>query len=364
MRYITIGIAILLCAAFVSADLETVLQEGPVVVKELGKYKRALALDIVKYLQDSQNFDALCSQVSERNASVDLLAFLRSSSASRGMFESVAELDRKIREAKGIADRVDSLLQIRLAFPEKGLVKNQEFLVTYIPDGNEKSWKYIEAFDVNGNVHQLDVVQAPEQQVIVVGLDGRKDMRAGLALLNEELRKAGMQVEQTPTRDLAVAKLNYIRLEDDQEPWALGDAEIYTLVNGIAPEASKANILSMEMPYLENDKTDYRPNQVLIIWDNYRYKAANLNIYEHDDGTNYKEIAAYLIEKIGAVVPQYQMIFEIASQIIKLMPDQWFSNDDDYVDVFYTLEMGKTYTNYKGASNNATITLVPYTISE
>ena len=46
------------------------------------------------------------------------------------------------------------------------------------------------------------------------------------------------------------------------------------------------------------------------------------------------------------------------------MPDEWFSDDDDYVDVFYTLEKDKSYVNYMGASRNAKITLVPYVIPE
>ena len=42
------------------------------------------------------------------------------------------------------------------------------------------------------------------------------------------------------------------------------------------------------------------------------------------------------------------------------MPAGWFSNDDDYVDSFYTLEKGRTYTNLRGVSGNATVTLTPY----
>ena len=44
------------------------------------------------------------------------------------------------------------------------------------------------------------------------------------------------------------------------------------------------------------------------------------------------------------------------------MPDSWFTNDDDYVDVYYTLFEGQRYSNHKGASSNATITLEPLTI--
>lgn len=363
MRKMTVMLMMLVCAAFATAELQTVMQEGPLALRNLEKYKRALAMDVAAQLGDARSMEVLVGKLSQRNASADLIPLLRQMSASRDTLQSISDLDKQIREAKGIADRVDSLLQIRLAFPERGISRSEDFLVSYIPAGNEKSWKTIEAFDTAGNIHQLDVLQAPDKQVLVVGLDARKDLQAGLEVFNEEMRKAEMQWQAPAGRDqLDVAKLNYIRLEDDQEPWISGDAEIYALVNGISPEASKANVIAMEMPYLDTDKKDYYPNQVLIVWNNYRYKAANINLYEHDDSANYKEIAALLIQKIGAIVPEYQTIFDIASQIIKLMPDSWFVNDDDYVDVYYTLEQGKTYTNHRGASRNATMTLVPYVI--
>jgi hypothetical protein len=298
---------------------------------------------------------------------VDLVSFLRETASVRSgqyLAESAAKLDREILQAKGISRYLDTILEIRLAFPELGLPENGDFLIAYVPSGNEKTWTEIEAFDINGTVHRLNAKEVPNQQVLVVGLNARNDVRAGISMMNDELQAAGLQTQVAQSRGLAVAKLNYIRLNDDQEPWILGDAEIYAMVNGISPEASKANIIALELPYLDNDGENYYPNQVLIVWDNYRYKAANINFYEHDDSTSYKEIVALLVKEIGAVVPEYQYIFEIASKIIQLMPDKWFSNDDDYVDVFYTLEMGKTYTNYQGASRNATITLVPYTISE
>lgn len=347
----------------VYADIESTLNEAPFKLAQLSKYKRALALDMVSFLKEPQNLKSLAEKLSSRGNSLDLVAFMKEVQGSRTA-NGIALLDQKIRQAKGIEKKVDSLLQVRLAFPEKGIPTNADFLISYLPEGNEKGWKYIEAFDLSGKSHVLDPFQAPEKQVLVVGLDARKDMKAGLELMNEELQKAGMQYTAPASREgLAVAKLDYIRLEDDKEPWLLGDSEIYMLVNGISPEAEKANVIALELPYLVTDKKDYFPNQVLIVWKNYRYMAANINVYEHDDNTNYKEIVDNLIKGIGQVVPEYQNIFEIASKIIQLMPDSWFSNDDDYVDVFYTLEKDKTYTKYMGASRNATITLVPYTIA-
>lgn len=369
MRKFMVLLVVIFAVSFCSAELQSALQEGPVSLKNLGQYKRALAVDLAQQLKNKELMDLLAANLTSRNSSMDLVPCIQNlaskapSRSSEELWQNVVQLDKEIREIKGIADRVDYILEIRLAFPQRGW--SEDLLVTYIPSGNERSWKHIEAFDAAGNVHYLDVHKAPETQVLVVGLNARRDMQAGLALMNEELRKAGMQTAMPEERTgLQVAKLDKIHLDDDQEPWVSGDAEIYSLVNGIAPESARANVIAMDMPYLDDDEKDYYPNQVLIVWNNYRYKAANINFYEHDDGTNYKEIVAMLIEKIGNVVPEYKYIFEIASQIIKLMPDQWFTNDDDYVDVFYTLEMGKTYTDYMGASRNAKITLVPYVIPE
>lgn len=360
-------LALLAMAVPAFSQLESTLDRAPFALENLGQYKRALAAEIASCLNDPVAFQALRSSLNADNSSVELVPFLRSLAGGRHrahLAQAAARLDREILEAKGIAGYLDTVLEIRLAFPERGLPENGDFLVAYVPSGREKDWTSIEAFETNGTVRNLDVQQAPDRQILVVGLNGRKDLRAGIAMMNDELRKAGLQTQAEPTRGLAVAKLNHIRLNDDQEPWILGDAEIYALVNGISPEASKANVIALELPYLDDDGRDYYPNQVLIVWDNYRYKAANINFYEKDDNANYKELVAMLVKEIGTVVPQYQTIFEIASRIIQLMPDHFFTNDDDYVDVFYTLEMGKTYTGYQGASRNATITLVPYTISE
>jgi hypothetical protein len=370
MQFFMLLCLLVLVSAPCFAELEGLLNDGQFVLTNLPKYKRALALDTASVLNEANNFELLTGKLSARNGSLDMLPLVKEMAtlcptrAVEQWADAVKKLDSQIREAKGISDRLETILEVRLAFPDRAVSK--DMLVAYIPAGSEKSWKFIEAFDLAGNVHKLDVHQTPEKQVLVVGLNAKKDMQAGLALMNDEFKKAGMQPALRPSREggIDVAKLDYIRLNDDQEPWISGDAEIYTLVNGISPEVSKASVIAMEMPYLVTDDKDYYPNQVLIVWQNYRYKAANLNIYEHDDNTNYKELVASLIQAIGQIAPEYQMIAEIASKIVRLMPDSWFSNDDDYVDVYYTLEKGKTYTNQPGVSGNAKITLVPYFIPE
>ena len=127
----------------------------------------------------------------------------------------------------------------------------------------------------------------------------------------------------------------------------------------------------VEMPYLDNDGTTYSPNQVVIHWERYRWTAADMILMEHDDGTNYKTLASALLEAATAImrlipdpaVQGYAIIPQITNGIISAMPDAWFTNDDDYVDVYYTLFEGRTYNNHPGAGGNATTTFEPLVIA-
>ena len=91
---------------------------------------------------------------------------------------------------------------------------------------------------------------------------------------------------------------------------------------------------------------------------------------EHDDGTNYKELATQLVsaaETILKAIPDpevqgFAIIATITNGIIKSLPDAWFTNDDDFVDAYYTLQEGETYTDHYGSSGNARATFTPLVI--
>ena len=101
-----------------------------------------------------------------------------------------------------------------------------------------------------------------------------------------------------------------------------------------------------------------------MFWSEYRFAAANVQLFEHDDKTNYQQLAVALSQGVtailGAFAPTYAVIGQVATAILQAMPAGWFANDDDYVDSFYTLEKGRSYSNYGGAAGNANLSLSPY----
>jgi hypothetical protein len=124
------------------------------------------------------------------------------------------------------------------------------------------------------------------------------------------------------------------------------------------------------MPYLHYEKVTYRPNQVLVHWSRYRWGAADIVIMEQDSNTDYKELAKLLVEaaeKVLQSIPSletqgYAVIANLTNRIIDAIPSSWFSNDDDFVDVYYTIQQDKHYIDHPGATNNALVTLEPLTI--
>jgi hypothetical protein len=121
----------------------------------------------------------------------------------------------------------------------------------------------------------------------------------------------------------------------------------------------------VEMPYLDHDGTTYTPNQIVIDWSGFAFQAANLQLFEHDDNTNLQNLVTVVVSAIGAIgslagFPVIQAITEIANRIIVAMPASVFTNDDDFVDTFYTLEKTRTYSGLAGAGRNATVSLSPF----
>ncbi|HGS4986764.1 TPA: DUF3103 domain-containing protein [Vibrio cholerae] len=343
----------------------------------------------------SQNYAAyaqtLKTQISADNLSISVSELVESAPNTE-MSQQLRSADKNVRTLKGIDQFTEQLLQLRLADASmlKEWQEGQSPLFAFEPSGNDDSWQYIEAYDVYGQIHQLDVYQLPDVPVFVVDNDSAVELKAGLQAMRAEMQRLGQSPQlstqesssiEASTRSLSrsasadtalisTTVLKKIRLQDDKEPWISGRAEIYALVTGVDPSRDKPTIDLIDMPYLDYDKQDYFPNQVVIHWTRYRWGAADMILMEQDDGTDYKELAKQLVkvaEEVLKLIPDpevqgYAIIAQITGKIIEAIPDGVLVNDDDFVDVFYTLMQDTQYTDHPGANGNATATFEPLTI--
>ena len=302
------------------------------------------------------------------------------STVARHTKRNISQANSALQQLKGLPNNTGSLLQVRLA-SESMLTdwqQGEKPLFAFAPAGDDSQWSEIEAFDQFGDIHYLSVDQMPTQPVFIVELDQQKVQDAGIAVMKGILsankfskNMVSPQNQLSNEQPLQTSVLKKIHLEDDKEPWISGKAEVYAIVTGINPSRDEPILDIVDLPYLDHDQTTYSPNQVLIHWQRYRWQAVDLLLMEQDDNTNYKTLAMKLLEiseQVMASIPDlqaqgYTIIPKLTNELLKAMPDEWFTNNDDYVDVFYTLFENKDYQEYKGASSNATITLSPLEIN-
>lgn len=368
------------------------------VAKNVAEQKQSLALQISARYIDIES--SLKKQISEKSLSTPLDT-LNSAQPYPAFSSKMHKADLSYRKMKGIDDFSDSVLEIRMA--DEAMVeawKNGESpLFAYEPSGDDSNWQYIEAYDVYGQVHELDVYQMPDVPVFVIDSNGAEELKAGLMTMQAEMQKQGTDTQlnsgsnsasskheepqkqtlfnsdarslaESEPEELNTTQLTKIRLAIDREPWISGKAEIYAIVTGVDSSRIAPQIDLIEMPYLDYDKQTYYPSQSIIFWPRYRWGAADMILMEHDDGTNYKDLAKLLVqaaEEILKMIPDpevqgYTIIPQITSKIIELIPNNVLVNDDDFVDVYYTLMQNTPYVDRPGAGGNAVASFTPVTI--
>lgn len=368
--------------------------------------KQSLALQISERYSDLEL--SLKAQISQNSLSTPIDK-LNSSQPYSAFSNKMQKADLGYRKMKGINNFSDSVLEIRMA--DEAMIeawKNGENpLFAFEPSGDDSNWQYIEAYDVYGQAHQLDVYQMPDVPVFVVDSNGAEELKAGLMAMQAEMNKLGTATQinsgskntgdnedskgsknskfqkqtfmgkakrsmaMSEPEPLNTTQLTKIRLAVDQEPWISGKAEIYAIVTGVDSSRVEPQIDLVEMPYLDYDKQTYYPNQTVIFWPRYRWGAADMILMEHDDGTDYKELAKLLVqaaEEILKMIPDpevqgYAIIPQITGKIIDVIPDGVLVNDDDFVDVFYTLMQNTSYVDHPGAGGNAVASFAPVIIS-
>jgi len=281
--------------------------------------------------------------------------------------ELVSRLDEKTNEA-----RINGVVQVpELWFKEGSDVEKKKIvLFSFAPESNEEEWEYIKAFDLKGNIYKLDVDKDPEYSVIVLEPNGKYALKLLVELMNDKLDDLGVQVNRPvlkSSKGLKTTVLKSISLKDNKESWIKGDSEIYAICSGVVETdgAEVPQIKIIEMPYLDDENVQYNPNQIMLFWKDYDYQAANIQLFEHDSNYNYKELIGILVKGTTKIVsaatgePMVAIVGEIATEILNVMPSEWFLDDDDYVDSFYTLMKNKEYNNLSGANNNATASFAP-----
>ncbi|CAH9064627.1 hypothetical protein PSECIP111951_03402 [Pseudoalteromonas holothuriae] len=340
---------------------------------QVAQMKQQLARQLAKQLPN------ISAKVQARMSMYRLQLPLSTELVSGNLSTQLQSATKYTRTLKGLPSSSDSLYQLRLA--DQAMLERwqhgEEALVAFAPKGDDKTWLHVQAYDKNGNVHLLDAHTLPKQPVLVVEIDGRKSVKEGLAVMQSEFNKrlgtsSPQQIDtQSDAGPISTSVLKRIRLNDDEEPWISGAAEVYGVVTGVNPSRDEPVLDIVDMPYLDHDGRDYNPNQIVIYWDRYRWQAADMLLMEQDDNTNYQTLATTFLDIVTQVmrtipdpnVQGYAIIPQLTNQLIKAMPSSWFTNDDDYVDVFYTLFEGQQYTGYMGASGNAKISLSPLTIN-
>lgn len=291
-----------------------------------------------------------------------------------GLTNTLTAADQRIAAAKGLdAAGVGSLLRLRLGDKSMRPALNAGVAPWVVPATAADDATTAVAYDARGTAHTVDARRTPSRPVYVVDIDSTKALAAGLGVLNDQLHHYGL-ASAAPTAEHAAGsramsaaegfwttRISAVELSDDEEPWIKGDAEIYTLVTGFGQDG-KVRVDPVDMPYLDNDGTVYRPNQILVNWSNYKYNLADAVMMEEDGSTNYRDLAKALATALLTITDQGTYI-PLVNALLDAMPDDWWTDDPDYVDSWYTLAQSDNGTRY-GARGNGWMTVEPYFVQQ
>ncbi|MGG8495494.1 DUF3103 family protein [Tenacibaculum sp. TC6] len=324
-------------------------------------------------LLKNQKPSVIMSEILEKTAE-----FVNGQESFKSLVKKTSALEKKAN-SKEAPDKIE-IVEVWMSNPKNNL-DFSNVLFSFAPKGDEKTWSTIKAYTLDKKAVYLDAKEAPNQPVIVIETDGFETLKREVSYMNQYLRELGVQnmrfndskldLRATSSRNagLETTKLDKIRLNDDEEPWISGAAEVYAVTSGIKDGNNNPEIKVIPMYYLDYEDTDYYPNQILLFWDDYQYQAANIQLFEKDDNVNYKDLVSAIVNGVFQIIgtvstqPWVNVLGQVAGAIIQAMPDSWYTNNDDYVDSFYTIEKNKSYTNYYGARGNAKVNMSPYYVA-
>ncbi|MFG2968758.1 DUF3103 family protein [Streptomyces sp. NPDC048288] len=296
---------------------------------------------------------------------VDLQALTGSTAAAQGrnLFASVSAADRRIAGLKGLPASTGSLLRVRLAAPSMRLHLNADVTPWIAVAAADDDAGSITAYDRQGRAHSVDTARVPDRPLYILDIDVSKAHRAGLKVLRKTFADKGLTplVNSASGAGWWATKVTAVEVNDDQEPWFKGAAEMFSLVTGFGQDGT-ARVDSVDMPYLDYDGTVYYPNQILVNWSNYKYNLADVVMMEDDDGTNYRALAQAITTALLTVTDQGAYI-PLVNAVLSAIPDSWFTDDPDYVESWYTLARNSS-GRLNGASGNGWMTVEPYFVEE
>jgi hypothetical protein len=367
-------LAALLACPFVQAQAP-----GPEALPDLRNpetYRRHLTLALIERLRDPVFRRMLGSRLgpqAHRILLADLVqdyARMGPDPARRTFLGWILDLDRALRRARGIEACTPSVLGLEVLWPRGASPGLDWDTVRFVvqPSRPKRQVVEVEAYDLQGRLEYLAADTPPPFPVIMAGEDRQITKRAGIRILNEGLARAGMAPREgrVGPEPIPCTRLSYISLQDNHEPWFKGASEIYAFVAGVDPTQDRPTLHRVDMPYLQWARTDYYPNQLVIFWNQFRFQAADLQLWEHDSNTDYQQILTSILGVLTRLVtagaPVYAWIPALADGIVRAMPREWYLDTDDYVDTFYTLEEGRRYDRYPGAMANARVVLEPYVL--
>ncbi|SDN42026.1 DUF3103 family protein [Actinacidiphila guanduensis] len=303
---------------------------------------------------------------------VDLAALTGSGRTPAALKAAVRSADRAIAAAKGLPASTGSLLRLRLGSDAMRTALRPATLPLVAVADHGDAATTATAYDSSGRTHRLSTRHAPQQPVYVVDIDVTKALSTGLAQVDAQLAAKGLKpaarTDAAGTSPNAApadggywaTKLNSVWLNDDEEPWIEGDAEIFSIVSGFGLDGV-VRVDTVDMPYLDDDHHTYYPNQLIVNWSLYKYDEADLVMMEDDGSTNYEALAQALADALLTITDQGAYV-PLVDAILAAMPDSWWTNDPDYVDSWYTLTENSSGTLY-GARGNGWMNLSPYWVA-
>ncbi|BAU82490.1 hypothetical protein SLA_1552 [Streptomyces laurentii] len=306
--------------------------------------------------------------------------------ATGSLKAQLAAADQDIVKAKGLDAKTGSLLRLRLGDASMRAALEAGTAPWVAAAVSDDDMTTVTAYDSQGVAHQLSADKAPTRPVYVIDVDGDKALAAGLDVMREEFNKAGVPsagpgaVNTTPQSQAQVpaakqpagvaavatagywsTKITAVHLNNDEEPWIKGGAEIYSLVSGFGLDG-KVRVDPVTMPYIKDDGVVYRPNQLLVNWSSYKYNLADVVMMEEDGSTNYRDLAKAVAGILLTITDQGAYI-PLVNAILDAIPDSWWTDDPDYVESWYTLAQQSKGTLY-GARGNGYMTVEPYFVQQ